>query len=310
MAKEFIAGIDLGGTNLKIALLDLKYRIKHKTVLNTQRFTRKEELISAIVDSIHNILEDNNLKRANLLGVGLGLPGPIDFEKGIVHFFPNIPGWKEVKLKTILERRLRLPVFVDNDAKVMCLAEYKLGAAKGSTNAICITLGTGVGGGLIINGKLYRGLSNAAGEIGHLPINEEDRLCNCGGRACLEAYVGNNRILKEAKGIFRRDITLEELSYLAKKQNRQAKNIWLRVAQRLSVALVGTVNLLNPDCIVIGGGVANAGRILFDKVKKVISSQAMRVQARHVKVFKAKLGNNAGLIGAAILVKEGMPRLS
>ena len=306
MAKRFIVGIDLGGTNLKIALLDLKFRIRHKEVLDTKRFNKKEGLISAIVDSVHNILKDNKLSRKNLLGVGLGLPGPIDYERGVVHFLPNIGGWKEVNLKSILERRLRLPVFVDNDAKLMSLAEYKLGAAKGSTNAVCITLGTGVGGGVIINGKLYRGLSNAAGEIGHMPINEKGPRCNCGGHACLEAYVGNKRILKEAKRMFRRDISLEELSCLARRQNRGAQTIWGKVAGRLAVALVGVVNLLNPDCIVIGGGVANAGRILFDKVKKVISSQAMSVQARHVKVSKAKLGNNAGLIGAAILVKEGM----
>ena len=304
MAKEFIAGIDLGGTNLKIALLDLKYRIRHKEVLNTQRFTRKEELILAIVDSVDKILEDNKLTRTNLLGLGLGLPGPIDYEKGMVHFFPNIPGWREVKLKTILERKLGLPVFVDNDAKVMSLAEYKLGAAKGSVNAICITLGTGVGGGVIIDGKLYRGLSNAAGEIGHMPINENGPECNCGGRACLESYIGNNRILGEARKIFGSGITLEKLSYLAGKQNQKAKAIWLKVAERLSVTLVGVVNLLNPDCIVIGGGVAGAGRILFDNIKKVIARRAMSVQARHVKVFKAKLGNNAGLIGAAIMVRE------
>jgi glucokinase len=308
MPAKFIVSIDLGGTNLKIALLDLRYQIKDKGVLSTQKFIKKENLICAIIDSINKVIENNNLSRANILGIGLGLPGPIDYERGIVHFFPNIPGWKEVKLKYILERKLRLPVFVDNDAKVMALAEYKLGAAKGSTNAICITLGTGVGGGVIINGRLYRGLSNAAGEIGHMPINEKGPRCNCGGHACLETYVGNNRILKEARRVFRRDISLEELSSLARRQNRQAQTIWLKVAGRLAVVLVGAVNLLNPDCIVIGGGVANAGRILFDKVKKVISSQAMRVQARHVKVSKAKLGNNAGLIGAAILVNENCGR--
>ena len=306
MAKKLIIGIDLGGTNLKIALLDLRYQIKDKEVLNTQKFIKKENLICAIIDSINKVIEDNNLSRTNILGIGLGLPGPIDYERGVVHFFPNIPGWKEVGLKSILERRLRLPVFVDNDVKLMSLAEYKLGAAKGSSNAVCITLGTGVGGGIIINGNLYRGTSNASGEIGHLPINEKGPRCNCGGRACLETYIGNNRILKEAKRLFRRDITLEELSYLARKQNRQAQTIWLKVARRLAVALVGAVNLLNPDCIVIGGGVANAGRILFDNIRKIILRQAMSVQARHVKVFKAKLGNNAGLIGAAILVKEGM----
>lgn len=302
--REFIVGIDLGGTNLKIALLDLRYRIKDKEILNTQKFIRKENLITAIIDSTNKIIENNSLSRADILGVGLGLPGPINYEKGIVHFFPNIPGWKKVDLKSILERRLGLPVCVDNDAKLMSLAEYKLGAARGARNAVCITLGTGVGGGIIINGNLYRGLCNASGEIGHMPINEKGPQCNCGGRACLETYIGNKRILKEASRLFGRDITLEELSYLAKKQNRKAKAIWLKVANRLAIALVGVVNLLNPDYIVIGGGVAEAGRILFDNIREIILRQAMSVQARHVKVFKAKLGNNAGLIGAAIMVRE------
>ncbi|MDD4979678.1 MAG: ROK family protein [Candidatus Omnitrophica bacterium] len=306
MAKRFIAAIDLGGTNLKIALLDLKFRIRHKEVLDTQRFSKKEALISAIVHSVDKILKDNKLNRANLLGVGLGLPGPIDFEKGIVHFFPNIPGWKEVKLKIILQNKLRLPVFVDNDAKAMCLAEYKLGAARGATNAVCLTLGTGIGGSIIINGKLYRGLSNAAGEIGHLPINENGPRCNCGGRACLESYIGNNRVLEEARKIFSSSITLEELSSLARKGNPKAKAIWRQFAERLSVALTGIINILNPDCIVIGGGVANAGRVLFDNLKKITLKRAMSVQARRVNIFKAKLGADAGLIGAAILVKEGI----
>jgi len=306
MAKEFIAGIDLGGTNLKIALLDLKFRIRHKEVLNTQSFTKKEVLITAVVDSVHKILKDNKLNKSSILGIGLGLPGPVDYKEGIAHFFPNIPGWKEVKLRTILERKLKLSVFVDNDAKVMALAEYKLGAAKGTTNAICITLGTGVGGGIIINGELYRGLSNAAGEIGHMPINENGPKCNCGGYACLESYIGNNRVLAEARKVFGSTITLEKLSYLAGKGDRKAKAVWLKFAERLSVALVGVVNLLNPDCIVIGGGVAGAGKILFDNLKKIIASRAMSVQAAHVKIFKAKLGNNSGLIGAAILVRENL----
>ena len=177
MAEEFIAAIDLGGTNLKIALLDLKFRVRHKEVLNTAGFTGRESLISAIVNSVTGILKENKLNKSSLLGVGLGLPGPIDYKKGIVHFFPNIPGWKHVRLKAVLQKRLKLPVFIDNDAKVMCLAEYRLGAAAGSKNALCVTLGTGVGGGIIIDGSLYRGSSNAAGEIGHMPINEKGPRC-------------------------------------------------------------------------------------------------------------------------------------
>ena len=306
MTTKYIIGIDLGATNLKIALMDLKYKIKCREILSTKKFIRKESLISAIIDSINKIIEKNTLNRNNVLGVGLGLPGPIDVKSGIVHYFPNIPGWKKVNLKRILVRRLRLPIFLDNDANLMCLAEYKLGAAKGFQYAICLTLGTGVGGGIISDGKLYHGSTSVAGEIGHIPINEKGPRCNCRGNACLETYIGNNRIIREAKRIFGRNISLEELSSLAKKGNKSALAIWSEVGRRLGVALVGVVNLLNPDCIVIGGGVANAGKILFDKVNETIARQAMLVQARHVKVFKAKLGNDAGLIGAAILVNEAM----
>jgi glucokinase len=306
MAKKIIIGIDLGGTNLKIALLNLKYKILDKKVLSTQRFSKKESLIKAILESIERIIKDNRLRKTNILGVGLGLPGPIDIEQGIVHFFPNIPGWKEVRLKSILKKRLGLAVFLDNDANLMSLAESKLGAAKGLKNALCITLGTGVGGGLIIDGRLYRGSTFASGEIGHVPINEKGPRCNCKGFACVEAYIGNRRILSEARRIFKRNISLEELSDLAKKHNPQALKIWQDVARRLGIALTGVVNLLNLDAVIIGGGLANVGKILFDKVRQTIRTRAMSVQARHVKVFKAKLASDAGLIGAAILVKEGV----
>lgn len=304
MAKRFIISIDLGGTNLKIALIDLKYKIKRKEILSTQSFTKKEELIQAISCSIDTIIEAQRLKRADILGIGLGLPGPIDNINGAVHFLPNIPGWKKVRLKKLLENKLKLPVYLDNDAKLMTLAEYRLGYVKGLKNVLCLTLGTGVGGGLILNSKLYRGINNAAGEIGHMPINENGPHCNCGGFACLEAYIGNNRILTEARRIFGKTITLEELSILAREKNKKAVHIWATVGRRLGILLSGVVNLLNLDAIVIGGGVAGAGTVLFNTVRQAIAKQAMSVQAKNVKIFKARLGNNAGLIGAAILVRE------
>lgn len=306
MNKKIIIGIDLGGTNLKIALLDLNCRIKNKEFLSTKKFAKKEDLISGIVFSINKIITDNKLEKKHIVGVGLGLPGPIDEKKGTVHFLPNIAGWKEVPLKRILEKKTGFPVFIDNDAKLMCRAEYMLGGAKGFRNAICITLGTGVGGGLIIRGKLYRGFNNAAGEVGHIPINEKGPKCNCGGIACLESYIGNTRILNEAKRIFKRDVSMEELDDLAKNKNKQALRIWADVGRRFGMALSGVVNLLNLDAIVIGGGVANAGKILFDKVRETIRYRAMPVQAQNVKILKAKLKNDAGMIGAAILVKEEM----
>ncbi|MDD4953411.1 MAG: ROK family protein [Candidatus Omnitrophica bacterium] len=305
MEKKFILGVDLGATNLRVALFDLGCGIKKKDSFSTVDFRNKEDLIRAIVCGANSIIERSGLERKNILGLGLGVPGPVDVKKGIIHFLPNIPGWRQVRIKKILQERLGMPVSLDNDAKLMCLAEYKLGQARGFKNALCLTLGTGVGGGLVLGGRLYRGADNAAGEIGHIPINGKGPRCNCGGIACLESYIGNHRIMHRAAGVFKRRISLEELSALAKKQNKKALRIWREAAGNLGIALSGVVNLLNLDAIVIGGGVSASGRILFDTVRQTIKRRAMSVQAKRVKVFKTKLGNDAGLIGAAILVKEG-----
>ncbi len=304
MVKRFIIAIDLGGTNLKCALLDSGLKIKAKNSFSTKSFNNRVKLIRGIQDSINNFILNQGLARGVVLGVGIGLPGPVDTLKGVVHFLPNIPGWKEVRLKKILEQKTKLPVFIDNDAKLMAWAEYKAGAAKGYKNVLCLTLGTGVGGGLIIGGSLYRGRDNAAGEIGHLPLNEKGPLCACGKQGCLEAYIGNSRIIKHARKLFNQKVTLEETSRFAKNNDRKAIKFWKQIASHLGIALSGAVNLLNLDAIIIGGGVADAGEVLFETIKRTILLRAMSVQAKRVKVFKARLGNDAGIIGAGYLVKE------
>jgi len=306
--KNFIIGIDLGGTNLKAGLVDLNYKIRHRYNLATRRYIQKEDLISAIIYCVNKIIQDNDLRTDEIGAIGIGLPGPVDAKNGIVHFLPNIPGWSEVKLKKILQNKIKLPVFLDNDVKLIALAEQKLGSAAGFKNSLCITLGTGVGGGLILGGSLYRGLDNAAGEIGHLPINESGPRCNCGGIACLESYIGNKVILRQARRKFSRSISLEKLSELANKGNKKACRLWSEIGGHLGVALAGAVNLLNLDAVIIGGGVSGAGKVLFDAARKTIRVRAMSVQAGRVQVLKAKLGSDAGLIGAAILAREGQAR--
>ncbi|MCX5698695.1 MAG: ROK family protein [Candidatus Omnitrophica bacterium] len=304
MIKRFIIAIDLGGTNLKCALLDSSLKIKAKSSFSTKSFDNKYKLIQGIIDSVESFILNQRLKRSAILGVGIGVPGPVDTLKGIVHFLPNIPGWKEVKLKKILEQKTKLPVFIDNDAKLMTLAEHEAGAAKNYKNALCLTLGTGVGGGLIINDLLYRGPDNAAGEIGHLPLNEKGPWCGCGARGCLEAYVGNHKIIKDARKLFGSKITLERVSALARENNPKAINFWNQVGEKLGLALSGMVNLLNLDLIVIGGGVSCVGGVLLENIRRTILLRAMRVQAKRVRVVKAKLGIDAGIIGAGYLVRE------
>ncbi|MFA6129832.1 MAG: ROK family protein [Candidatus Omnitrophota bacterium] len=304
MVKKFIIAIDIGGTNLKCALLNSSLKIKAKSSFSTKSFKNKEELVSSIVAAINSFISKLKLSKGSILGVGIGLPGPVDTFKGVVHFLPNIPGWKDVCLKEILERKTNLPVVIDNDAKLMALAEYKAGSAKGYSNVLCLTLGTGVGGGLIIGNSLYRGKDNAAGEIGHIPLNERGPVCGCGSQACLEAYVGNGRIIKEARKLFGSDITLEKISQLARSNNTKAVRFWDEVGKKLGLVLAGIVNLLNLDAIVIGGGISYAGKALFESIKQVIRLRAMSVQAKRVSVFKAGLGSDAGLIGAGYLVRE------
>lgn len=308
MTKSFIIAIDLGGTNLKCALLDERFKIRARSLFDTKSFDNQAKLIQGIADSISHFMNYRKLKACDILGVGIGVPGPVDTEKGIVHFLPNIPGWNQVRLKEILKRKCGLEVFIDNDAKLMTLAEHKCGAARNYPNALCLTLGTGIGGGLIINNALYRGADNAAGEAGHLPVNEHGPRCGCGARGCLETYVGNNSILKAGRRLFGSRITLEKISALARSNNRKAVNFWAQVGKDLGLSLSGIVNLLNLDVIVLGGGVAKAGSVLFNSVRRTILGRAMRVQAKRIKIVKAKLGTDAGLIGAGYLVEERLKR--
>jgi glucokinase len=289
-------------------LLGSDLKIKATSSFNTKSFDNKYNLIRGIINSINSFILSQRLEPSAILGVGIGAPGPVDTLKGIVHFLPNIPGWKEVKLKRILEKETGLAVFIDNDAKLMALAEHAAGAARKYRNVLCLTLGTGVGGGLIINNSLYRGADNAAGEAGHLPLNEKGPLCGCGSRGCLEAYIGNQRIIQDARKLFGPGITLERVSALARKNNPKAVKLWSQVGSRLGLALSGIVNLLNLDLVVIGGGVSEAGSLLFEVIRQKILRRAMRVQAKRVRIVKAKLGTAAGVIGAGYLVKERLKR--
>lgn len=304
---KFLIGIDAGATNIKVGLVNpANYKIIYRTQLSTSNYTlKRENLIQAFVRIVEFVLKEKNLSWKNIFAVGLGLPGPIDSQKGVVYFLPNIPGWKNVPLKRILESKLKMPVYVENDVNLVTLAEWKLGAAKGIKNLLCITLGTGVGAGLILEDKLYRGKHFLAGEIGHNPINEFGPKCNCGGQAHLERYVGNKYILAQARKIFKeKDLTLEKISYLSAKGNKAALKIWQDVGRRVGIALCSAVNLLNLEMIVVGGGVSRAGKPLFDSIRKTILKSAMPTLAKQVRVVASKLSSDAGILGAAILTKE------
>jgi len=304
MSKQVKIGIDFGATRIKIGIVDKKGKVLFRRELDTPSNAKQSVLIDYIISNIKNIITLSGLKNTNIKGIGIGVPGPVDSVRGVIHYFPNIKGWKDVPLRAILEKRLGLRVEIDNDVNAMTLGEYVFGAGRGDLNVVCLTLGTGVGGGIIINGGLYRGSTLCAGEIGHIPINEHGPRCNCRGEACLESYIGNRYILERARRIFGDSITLERLTCLAKNGDIHAVSIWEDVAKKLATALTGVVNLLNPDKIIIGGGVSNAGSLILRPLKKELQRRAMKDQAKHVKVVRAKLGGDAGIIGASLLVED------
>lgn len=308
--NKYIIGIDLGGTNTKIALIDAKFSIKAKITFSTLDFlSSRDKLISEIIQKIFLLIKENNLTNSKIIGVGIGVPGPVDFLNGKVYYLPNIPRWKNTFIKDILEKKINLRVFVDNDVNLMALAEARLGAAKGAKNAVCLTLGTGVGGGLIIEGKLFRGSNFCAGEIGHMPINITGPKCSCGGSGCLERYVGNKFVLTKARKEFKnKNMTLEQLSELSRNGNKTALSIYYGFAEEIGIALTGVVNLLNPEVIVIGGGLSFAGNFIFIRIKETIDNRAMPIQSKAVRIKKAVLGKDSGLIGAALLAKENLFR--
>lgn len=292
---KFAIGIDLGGTYTKLALVGSNGKIFQRSRLSTTAYGTKEKLLKAIVSEIEKILARARLPKRRLAGVGIGLPGPVDFKRGLVYDLTNVPGWKNTPLKRLLERKLGLPVLADNDVNVMALGECRFGAGRGAKYAVCITLGTGVGGGIIIDGEIYRGPSFSAGEVGHMPLKEEGLACNCGGYGCLERYVGNRYISDEFGS------TPETLSAAARKGDRAAIEAWERIGKRVGTTLAGVVNLLNPEKIIIGGGLAGAGELLFVPIRKMVKRRAMPVARKAVKIVKARLGNDAGMIGAAAL---------
>ena len=320
---QYSVGVDIGGTNIKLALCDKEARLKSKRTFSTAGFKNKGALIDCIAGQIEKLISGSGLKKREIAGVGIGAPGAVDIRTGTVHYLTNIPGWREVPLGNILRKRLGLPVFVDNDVNVMALGEAYFGSGTGAVNMLCVTLGTGVGGGLILEGRLYRGSSYAAGEFGHIPINIDGPKCKCGSWACVEAYAGNSYIVKDVIRRIRKGqrtlitnlvggdlskITPEIISAAAGKNDKFAKKVWMDVGEKIGIGLAGVVNLLNVEKIVIGGGVAEAGKRLFDSIKKTINKRAMKLPAKTVRVVKAKLGIDAGLIGAATLVSYELGR--
>ncbi len=263
MNKPFLIGIDLGGTNLKTALLDLDGKILEKIVIDTRG--GKDIVLKQIVDVIEKLLIKTGKNKSKITGIGIGTPGLVDSEKGIIRGLTNIKGFENVHMRKYVESALDIPTSIDNDVNVMAYGELKCGAGRNARNIVCLTLGTGVGGGIIIDKNIYRGSSLSAGEIGHIPVNVDGPKCICGGRACLESYIGRDRIIKrtvekltQGKESIIPKLVGGDLSKVTPKIVYEAATsgdmlaieIWRKTAQYLATALSGVISFLNPELIV------------------------------------------------------------
>ncbi len=311
-------GIDVGGTNVKIALVNDKGKIIYSNSVPTHAELGYEFTVNNIKQAIYDLLKETKLQNKDIEGIGFGFPGQIDFKNGIVRNAPNIPGWVDIPIKQIFEDEFHIPTRVDNDVRCAALGELNYGAGKGCENLICITVGTGIGSGLIVNGKLVRGASNAAGEIGHIKLQMKDGpICGCGDTGCLEAFASGPAIvamaeeyIKGGKSTKYREIangnplTPYIVCEAAKAGDPVAQRIFSVIGEYIGIGMSGVVNLLNPEKIIIGGGVADAGDFLFNPIIKAIKERAMKISGETVQVVPAQLGNTAGVIGASLLIES------
>jgi len=317
MAKNRI-GIDVGGTNVKLALVNDNGQIVYSNSVPTRAEMGYEFTVNNIKQAIYELLKETKLEAKDIQGIGFGFPGQVDYKAGIVRNAPNIPGWVEVPIAKLIEDEFNIPTRVDNDVRCAALGELNYGAGKGCENMVCITVGTGIGSGLIINGKLVRGASNAAGEIGHIKLQmHEGPICGCGDTGCFEAFASGPSIVAMAEEYIKggKSTKFREMANgtaitpfivceAAKAGDPVAQRIFTIMGEYLGIGLASVVNLLNPEKIIIGGGVADAGEILMRPLVDTLRKRAMKIAGSAVEVVPAQLGNTAGVIGASLLIES------
>ncbi|MBP1931022.1 ROK family glucokinase [Ammoniphilus resinae] len=315
MGDRYLVGIDLGGTAIKMGICTIDGQILGELERPTPKGSYVD-VLKTFRTMVDELLQGLGLTKNQLTGIGVGVPAFLDVKKGFVYEIVNL-GWKNVSLKEELEKLFQLPCYVDNDANTAALGEMWLGAGRGSNELICLTIGTGIGGGLILNGHIYHGAIGMAGEIGHLPVRPVGgRPCNCGGHGCLETETSASAMVYYAKEAATKPGRLKELSdkmgtitakdviELAKQGDPASIQILDQVSYYLGLSLAQLANVLNPQKIIIGGGVSKAGHFLLDRVRTHFIHFAIKKIGESTEIVTAELGNQAGWLGAARLVQQ------
>jgi len=309
-------GVDFGGTFIKMALVNEKGEVQSRAKIPTKDAVGVDGWMDAVAKGMAQLKEKKSGDVGELAGIGVGVPGFVDYERGFIHDLTNVPGWTGVHLAAEIEKRFNVHARIDNDVNAMALGECTFGAGRAYQHAVFVTLGTGVGGGLLMNNVLYRGAYSMAGEIGHLSI-DMNGVKSPQGRGGLEQYVGNRRIteravkqLEQGKPSILRDmvkgdwsaITPEVIGQAANKGDKLALEVYDFVADCLAAAFASVTYLIQPQAFIVGGGVAQSGDILFDPLRKHLGERLSPFFAERIEVKTAELGNDAGVIGAATLV--------
>ena len=308
MKKKYVVGVDLGGTKIYTALVDLEGNIIKEKAVETLAFEGENAVMGRIIDAINYVIDgtEKNLIKS----IGIGSPGPLDVKNGVIIENSNLP-FKNFEIVKTIRETYDLPTYLDNDANVATLGEFMFGAGKGTENMVFITASTGIGGGAVINGKLFRGTTGNALEIGHTIVANEGPRCGCGNIGCAEALGSGTAIGKRAKEAVAtnvetslknyENVTSKEVFKEAANGDRVAKNILETSLNYLGIAVANTITNFDPEKVVIGGGVINGGSIVLDTIRRVVGERALKTFVDSCTVEKAVLGGKAGVLGAAAL---------
>jgi len=307
---EVVLGVDIGGTNMKLCLLSCSGKVIEEGMIPTVQ----EEGVEGAASRVNRWLVDNSFNEYRLAGVGIGCAGLINKDDGVVISSPNLPGWEGASLKDVFKGVLGRDVIVENDANCAAFGEYASGAGKNSNTFVCITLGTGVGGGIIVDGKLLTGSRGFAGEIGHIVIDPSGPECGCGRRGCLEAFIGASAIVRMFMEELKKrrpgaladldGITVRDISAYARDGDMVAIDVLKMTGKYLAMGLSVLMHLLNPDVVAVGGGVANAGELILEPARDELKGLLMHRVLGEVKIVRAELGSMASALGSAFLARE------
>lgn len=310
--RGLVAAIDMGATHIGIALADFAARILQEVEYSFDIKAGPEACLAQANQHLLQLLSSQGLTTADLSAVGVGVPGPVITDAGMVVAPPIMPGWDHYPILAALEEMWGCPVTLNNDAELGALGEWAYGAGRGEKNIAYIKVGSGIGAGLILNKQIYGGTTGAAGEIGHLTIDENGPLCNCGNHGCLEAFAGGDAIAKQGQSLVKsgkrtllssiptEKITAQDVAEAARRGDLPAQEILRRSGTFIGIAIAGLINLFNPSIVIIGGGVAQVGDVITVPIRQAVRERAMRASEQSVRIITGMLGRRSLLIGATI----------